>query len=174
MINTAVPETKVPSHQGPDARTVIPDLDITTMAASGPFNLSHLHFTMVETTRGVDADEVRHVLAEAPRIAFVSARDGLTGLNSVIELMRDLGRPRGDMWEVAVWEDSLAVDDHDLYLCYQVHNEAIVIPETVDAIRALTGLHRHGAVSIGITDRTLGIEKAFQGGRSLGRQEAGT
>ena len=43
MINTAVPETKVPSHQGPDAQTVTPDLDITTMAGSGPYNLSHLH-----------------------------------------------------------------------------------------------------------------------------------
>ncbi len=26
MINTAVPETKVPSHQGPDAQTVLPGL----------------------------------------------------------------------------------------------------------------------------------------------------
>ena len=53
MINTAVPETKVPSHQGPDAQTVLPDLDITTLAGAGPFNLSHLHFAMVETTRPV-------------------------------------------------------------------------------------------------------------------------
>src|ERR1051325_8674151 len=49
MINTAIPETKVPSHQGPDAQTVIPDLDITTMAGSGPYNLSHLHFAMVRS-----------------------------------------------------------------------------------------------------------------------------
>ena len=35
MINTVIPETSVPSHQGPDARTVIPDLDITTLAAAG-------------------------------------------------------------------------------------------------------------------------------------------
>ena len=25
------------------------------------------------------------------------------------ELMRDLGRPRGDMWEVAIWEDLVTV-----------------------------------------------------------------
>jgi len=35
MINTVIPETKVPSHQGPDAQTVIPDLDITTLAGAG-------------------------------------------------------------------------------------------------------------------------------------------
>lgn len=50
MINTVIPETKVPSHQGPDAQTVIPDLDITTMAGAGPYNLGHIHFAMVETT----------------------------------------------------------------------------------------------------------------------------
>lgn len=54
MINTAIPETKVPSHQGPDAQTVMPDLDITTLAGAGPYNLSHLHFVMIETTRPVN------------------------------------------------------------------------------------------------------------------------
>jgi glyceraldehyde-3-phosphate dehydrogenase, type II len=62
MINTAIPETKVPSHQGPDAQTVIEGLNITTMAGAGPYNLSHLHFAMVETTRKVSVDELRHAL----------------------------------------------------------------------------------------------------------------
>lgn len=161
MINTVVPETRVPSHQGPDARTVLPDLDITTLAGAGPYNLSHIHFAMVETTRPVSRDELREALSAAPRIAFVRAGDGLVALNSVIELMRDLGRPRGDMWEVAVWEDALAADDRELYLTYQVHNEAIVVPETVDCIRALTGLEPSGAASIAKTDAALGISKVF-------------
>lgn len=161
LINTVVPETKVPSHQGPDAQTVIPDLDITSMAAAGPFNLSHIHFAMVETTRPVSLDELREALWEAPRIAFVRASDGLVALNSVIELMRDLGRPRGDMGEVAVWEDALAADGRELYLTYQVHNEAIVVPETVDCIRALTGTETDGARSIAKTDAALGVRKTF-------------
>ncbi len=161
MINTVIPETKVPSHQGPDAQTVIPDLDITTMAGAGPYNLSHIHFAMVETTRPVSLDELRDALWDAPRIAFVRSGDGLVALNSVTELMRDLGRPRGDMWEVAVWEDALAVDDREVYLTFQVHNESIVVPETVDCIRALTGMMRDGATSIATTDAALGITKAF-------------
>jgi glyceraldehyde-3-phosphate dehydrogenase (NAD(P)) len=144
MINTAVPETKVPSHQGPDAQTVLSELDITTMAGAGPFNLSHLHFAMVETTRPVTLTELRHALWEEPRIAFVRSGDGLVSLSSVVELMRDLGRPRNDMWEVAVWEDALAVDEREVYLTFQVHNEAIVVPENVDAIRALIGIERDG------------------------------
>lgn len=161
LLNTAVPEIGVPSHQGPDAQTVIPDLDITTMAGAGSFNLSHLHFVMVETTRPVTVDEVRRVLWEAPRIAFIRADEGLVGLNSVIELMRDLGRPRGDMWEVAVWEDALASDGREVYLTMQVHNEAIVVPETIDCIRAVTGMERVGARSIAKTDQSLGITRSF-------------
>jgi glyceraldehyde-3-phosphate dehydrogenase (NAD(P)) len=140
---------------------VIPDLDITSMAAAGPYNLSHLHFAMVEITQPASLDELREALWEAPRIAFVRASDGLVALNSVIELMRDLGRPRGDMWEVAVWEDALAADGRELYLTYQVHNEAIVVPETVDCIRALTGSEPDGAKSIAQTDAALGIRKTF-------------
>lgn len=167
MINTVVPETKVPSHQGPDARTVIPDLDITTLAAAGPFNLSHIHFAMVETTRPVSRDELHEALLDAPRIAFVRVSDGLVALNSVIELMRDLGRPRGDMWEVAVWQDSLASDGRELYLTFQVHNESIVIPETIDCIRALAGTEPDAAASIAKTDASLGITKTFLSTPSL-------
>ncbi|HEX2780976.1 MAG TPA: type II glyceraldehyde-3-phosphate dehydrogenase [Gemmatimonadaceae bacterium] len=161
MINTVVPETKVPSHQGPDARTVIPDLDIVTVAGAGPYNLSHIHFAMVETTRSVSVDELRDALSTEPRVAFVRASDGLVALNSVIELMRDIGRPRGDMWEVAVWEDSLASDGRELYLTYQVHNESIVIPETIDCIRALTAIEPDGAASIAKTDAALGVTAHF-------------
>jgi glyceraldehyde-3-phosphate dehydrogenase (NAD(P)) len=161
MINTVIPETKVPSHQGPDAQTVIPGLDITTMAGAGPFNLSHIHYAMIETTRPVSLEEARDALHDAPRIAFVHADNGLVALNSVIELMRDLERPRGDMWEVAVWEDALAVDDREIYLTFQVHNEAIVIPENIDCIRALTDLEPDGMASIRKTDRALGITNTF-------------
>lgn len=161
MINTAIPEMAVPSHQGPDAQKVMPGLDITTMAGAGPYNLSHLHYAMIETTRPVSVDEVCDALWDAPRIAFVRAADGLVALNSVIELIRDLDRPRGDMWEVAVWEDALASDDHEIYLTFQVHNEAIVVPENVDCIRALTGLEADGLRSIEKTNAAMGITKSF-------------
>ncbi len=38
-----------------------------------------------------------------------------------------------------------------------VDNQAIVIPETVDAIRALSGRERDAAASIARTDAALGI-----------------
>jgi glyceraldehyde-3-phosphate dehydrogenase (NAD(P)) len=152
-----VPETAVPSHQEPDAQAVIPELRITTMAAAGPFNLGHVHFAMVETTRPAGVDELRAILLATPRVASVRAADGLRASNAVVELMRDLGRPRADIWEVAVWEDALASRDSELYMTFQVHNEAIVIPETIDCIRALTAL--------GVPTRGLVAQRSSTPGR---------
>jgi glyceraldehyde-3-phosphate dehydrogenase (NAD(P)) len=115
---------------------------------------------MVETTRPVSVEEVRDTLYDEPRVALIRSSDGLVALNTVAELMRDLDRPRGDMWEVAVWDDALATDDREIYLTYQVHNEAIVVPENIDAIRALAG-RADAAASIEATDESLGIRTAF-------------
>lgn len=159
LINTLLPEEVIPSHQGPDAQTVMPDLDVVTIAAAGPFNLSHVHFAIVETPSEIGRDEVLAALQDAPRIAFVKASDGVKAPNSVIEIARDLGRPRGDVWEVVVWADTLAVKGTEIFLTYQVHNEAIVVPENIDAIRAITEAELDAAKSIAATDRTLGLVK---------------
>lgn len=161
IMNTMVPEGSIPSHQGPDARTVLPDLDVVTIAAKAAHTQTHNHYWTLQLSRPASRDEVIDALRAAPRIAFIRMADGLTALNTTIELMRDLGRPRGDMWEVALWEDVLTVEGDEAYLTYQVFNEAIVVPETVDAIRALAGTVSEGSSSIAMTDEVLGIRREF-------------
>lgn len=161
IMNTMVPEPKIPSHQGPDARTVLPGLDVVTIAAKGAHTQTHNHYWTLQLTRPSTREEVLAALRAAPRIAFIRMSDGLVALNSTIELMKDLGRPRGDMWEVAIWEDLVTVDGDEAYLTYQVYNEAIVVPETIDAIRALTGSAPDAAASMAMTDSTLGIRQDF-------------
>ncbi|WP_458040512.1 MULTISPECIES: type II glyceraldehyde-3-phosphate dehydrogenase [Bacteria] len=161
IMNTMVPEPVIPSHQGPDAQTVVPDLDLVTIAAKGAHTQTHNHYWTIQLTRQATREEVLDAFRKAPRIAFIRMSDGLVALNSTIELMRDLGRPRGDMWEVALWEDLVTVNGDEVYLTYQVFNEAIVVPETIDAIRALTGLAPDAAASMTITDATFGMRKEF-------------
>ena len=161
VMNTVVPEPSIPSHQGPDARTVLPDLDVVTIAAKAAHTQTHNHYWALQLARPVTREEVLDALGAAPRIAFIRMADGLVALNTTVELMKDLGRPRGDMWEVAVWEDVLAVDGDEAYLTYQVYNEAIVVPESIDAIRALTGSVEDGDESIAMTDDALGMRQRF-------------
>src|SRR6266571_5210869 len=161
LINTVVPEAHIPSHQGPDAQTIIPKLNITTMAARGPFNLGHLHFAMVQLKGEPEKKDVLQVLKGAPRLAPVRTSDGVDSMNAVAEMMRDLGRVRADMWEVAFWEDILDVTDGEANMVYQVHNESVVVPENVDAVRALTGLESEGSRSIAKTNEAMGIGNKF-------------
>ena len=161
VMNTVVPEKEIPSHQGPDAQTVIPDLDVVTIAVVAAHTNCHLHSWSVELARPATRDEVLAAFRAAPRIAFLRTSEGVVALNSTLELMADLGRPRGDMWEVGLWEDSLKVIGNELFYNYQVYNQAIVVPETIDAIRALTGIERDGAASIARTDKALGLVRQF-------------
>lgn len=103
IMNTVVPEPHIPSHQGPDTQTVVPELDVVTIAAKAAHTQTHNHYWIVELTRQASREEVLDAFRNAPRIAFIRMRDGIVALNNTIELMKDLGRPRGDMWEVALW-----------------------------------------------------------------------
>jgi hypothetical protein len=71
--------------------------------------------------------------------------------------MADLGRPHENLYEVALWEDMLAIQDSEVFYAYLVDNQAIVVPETIDAIRALTELERDPRASIEKTSSSLGI-----------------
>jgi glyceraldehyde-3-phosphate dehydrogenase (NAD(P)) len=157
IMNTLVPESHIPSHQGPDAQSVDPELDVITMAVKVPETLGHLHYWAVQLTRPAERSEVLSAFASSTRIAFISWRNGLSGINTVQELMADIGRPHQNLYEVALWEDLVTVQGSEVFCCYLVDNQAIVVPETIDAIRALTELERDPRVSIEKTNVSLGI-----------------
>lgn len=157
IMNTLVPEPHIPSHQAPDARTVIPDLDVVTMAVKVPETLAHVHFWVVELARAADRAEVLGALTTSSRTVAIRTDQGLGAVNAVKEMMLDLGRPHGNLYEVALWEDLVAVHGTEAYYAYMVDNQAIVIPENIDAIRALCGVTSDPAESIRMTDESLGV-----------------
>jgi glyceraldehyde-3-phosphate dehydrogenase (NAD(P)) len=156
-MNTLVPEATIPSHQGPDAQSVDPELDVVTMAVKVPQTLSHLHYWNVRLNRTASSAEIIQAFRRSDRIALIRGDDGLPAINSVKEWMLDIGRPHGDLYEVALWEDMVTVQGDELFYAYMVDNQAIVIPETIDAIRAITGIEPDAAASIARTNGALGI-----------------
>jgi glyceraldehyde-3-phosphate dehydrogenase (NAD(P)) len=118
-----------------------------------------MHFCVVETKFKPTMEGVIKALEEEPRVVLVNGRDGVEALNSLVELARDLERPRGDLYEIPVWEDSVAVNGNEVYLMWATPNESNVIPDNVDAIRALTELERDWRASVKKTDESLGVLK---------------
>jgi glyceraldehyde-3-phosphate dehydrogenase (NAD(P)) len=73
-------------------------------------------------------------------------------------MARDLSRNRSDLYEIAVWRDGVHVlSGKRLFYFQAVHQESDVVPENVDAIRALLEIQKDGRKSMEKTDRTLGI-----------------
>lgn len=157
IMNTMLPEKDIPSHQGPDAQSVDPELDVITSAVKVPQTLSHMHYWNVKLKKKVSKDEVLDAFKTSTRIMMIRYAQGLVSNNTIKEMFLDMGRPWGDMYEVALWQDMLKVQGDELFYAYVVDNQAIVIPETIDAIRALTGLETNAQNSILKTNRTLGV-----------------
>ena len=141
----------------PDAKSVDPDLDVITAAVKVPETLSHMHYWNVKLKKQASKEEVLNAFKTSSRIKLIQYDKGLVSNNTIKEMFLDMGRPWGDMYEVALWEDMLKVVGDELFYAYVVDNQAIVIPETIDAIRALTGIETDGAKSIAKTNESLGI-----------------
>tara|TARA_R110002167_G_scaffold2183_4_gene11185 strand:- start:3151 stop:4164 length:1014 start_codon:yes stop_codon:yes gene_type:complete len=157
IMNTMVPEKEIPSHQGPDAQSVDPELDVITSAVKVPETLSHMHYWNVKLKKKTTKEAVLEAFKTSSRIKLIRYDQGLVSNNTIKEMFMDMGRPWGDMYEVALWEDMLKVVGDELFYAYVVDNQAIVIPETIDAIRALTGIEKDGKKSILKTNRSLMI-----------------
>jgi len=158
-INALLPKPiKLPSHHGPDVQSVIPDVDIVTTAIVAPTTIMHLHVVNVELENHVNEDDIINVLDETSRILLIDSENmKIQGTSQVIELARDLGRKRYDLYENIIWRDSIKIVDKELWLIQAVHQEAIVVPENIDAIRAVTGIEKDPLKSITKTDEKLGV-----------------
>ncbi len=150
---------KAPSHHAKDVKTVIPWVKITTVAVAVPTTLMHMHHVTLKVSKKLTKSDVIAVLEEAPRVMLVNAeKTGITGTAGIVEASRDL-RLRYDVPELVVFEDSVSVEDDEISLFQAIHQESIVVPENIDAIRALIPLELDPAKSIGKTDRALELNK---------------
>ncbi len=156
-INDILPDpVELPSHHGPDVNTIYPDLDIDTLGLKVPATLMHMHSLNLTLEASPDAAAVRQLLAEENRLYLVRSADGIDGSGALKEYVLDAGRPRGDLWENAIWADSVSMEGRDCYLFQAIHQESDVVPENIDAIRATLGAADREE-SMRTTDKALGV-----------------
>ena len=148
--------TTLPSHHGPDVQTVLPGLNIVTMAFKVPTTHMHLHSLILSLKKEASKEDVVKALRAAPRMTLVDGKSGYKSTANIMDWAREKGRDRNDVYEATVWRDSVTVVDNEAYMFLGVHQEAIVVPENIDAIRALTGGYTRED-SMRMTDESLGI-----------------
>jgi len=157
-INDILPDpVTLPSHHGPDVRTIFPDLSIDTLGLKVPATLMHMHSVNVTLESPPDdASAVRGLLEGERRTFVIPEWLGLDGAGAIKELAGDAGRPRADIPENCIWGESVTLEGNDLYLFQAIHQESDVVPENVDAIRAVTGAADREE-SMARTDEAMGL-----------------
>ena len=165
-LNSIEPVLSVPSHHGPDVQTVIEGINIQTMAVKVPTTIMHVHCIIAELDNEPDVDEILSMWDSTPRVNLLEGflnSDGnkirnLPGTAEIMELARDALYTRGDLNQIAVWKDGVHAFGKKLYYYQAIHQESDVIPENIDAIRAMFNLESDNMKSILKTNKALGID----------------
>ena len=159
-INGILPTFKLPSHHGPDVRTIYPDLSIATTAVVVPTTLMHVHVNHVELARAPpSADAVAQAFRSTRRFHVFGPGEGIDGTPQVMEYARDRAREgRPDIPENVLWDAGISVDGRSVRFFQAIHQESIVVPENIDALRAMFELAPDAETSMAVTDRTLGLQ----------------
>lgn len=157
-IDAAIPG-KVPSHQATDLMLVMRHIDAMGFIITVPTTHGHVIAMHVTLKKGISTEDALEVFRQGRRIKTFRIDEGFLSKTHIFDYLRDLGVPRADMYEAGVWEETVLAQGRDLYWIHNIPQEAIVIPENVDAIRAQLGLQAGKWEAVDATDRYLGIRK---------------
>ena len=160
-LTNALQMEKAPTHQAVDLMTIMPHVNATGILVHTPVTHGHI-ITVLATAK--DGKKITKEMALAafqkhPRIRVVSIDEGFKGNASFFKYARDLGNRRGDMYEIGLWEDSIVESGNDIMYAINIPQESVTIPETMDAIRAATGMQLTREEGTAMTNKYLGIGK---------------
>lgn len=155
-LNSLEPSMKIPSHHAPDVQTVMDNIEIDTVAIKAPTTLMHVHVVQAELGKQATSGEIMDAFSLYPRILQVSGKEGVVSTAQVMDLARERGRNRSDLYEIALWKESINLKGSKINYIQAVHQESDVVPENVDAIRAMFEL-ADKETSLSATDVSLGI-----------------
>jgi glyceraldehyde-3-phosphate dehydrogenase (NAD(P)) len=145
----------IPSHHGPDVQSVLPHITIVTLAMIVPVTMMHMHVVQMDLKKEASREKVLEVIEKHPRMGLVRKVTGITSTAELKEYAMDMGRQRSDLWENGIFEESVSCLGKELYLFQAIHQEADVVVENIDCIRAMMGTEKDPAKSIAMTNKAL-------------------
>jgi glyceraldehyde-3-phosphate dehydrogenase (NAD(P)) len=147
----------IPNHQAVDLMRIIPEIDATGMLIHTPVTHGHIMTISVTPKKKMSVADALEAFAAYPRIKVVRIADGFNSNSSLFQWARYLENPRGDMYEIGLWEEMVGMSGDDLVFAINIPQESVTIPETIDAIRASMEMQATGDEAVALTDKHLGI-----------------
>jgi glyceraldehyde-3-phosphate dehydrogenase (NAD(P)) len=158
-LTNALQMEKAPSHQAVDLMTIMPHIDATGILVHTPVTHGHIITAVVTGKKKITKEIALDAFLKHDRIRVVSIADGFLGNASFFRYARDLGNPRGDMYEIGLWEDSIVESGDDIMFAINIPQESVTIPETIDGIRAACEMQKDRLEAVAKTNEMLGLGK---------------
>jgi glyceraldehyde-3-phosphate dehydrogenase (NAD(P)) len=147
----------VPNHQAVDLMTIMPHVEATGLLVHVPTTHGHIVNVIATLKAPLDKDGAIELFKAHPRIRVVKIKDGFNSNSALFRYARELGNKRADMYEIAVFDETVAVSGSELMFAINIPQEAVVTPETMDAIRAALEMQTNRLEAVGLTNQYLGM-----------------
>lgn len=157
-LTNALQVAQAPNHQAVDLMTIMPHIPCTGILVHTPVTHGHIISVVATPKSKLEKKDLLEMANEHPRIMPVRLEDGFHGNASMFRWARDIGNPRGDMYEVALWDESIVNSGDDIMFAINIPQEAVVIPENIDAIRAAMSMQETRQAGTAETNKYLGMK----------------
>lgn len=147
----------IPNHQAVDLMHIMPHVDATGLLVHAPVTHGHIITLVATPKQSVAKDDVVDAFEAHPRIRVVRIADGFNSNTALFNYGRMLGKPRGDLYEIGVFEETIGFSGDDLMFAINIPQESVVVPETMDAIRAAIPMQKERLEAVGLTNQYLGM-----------------
>ncbi len=158
-LTNALQMDKAPSHQAVDLMTIMPHVEATGILVHTPVTHGHIITVLATGKEKITKEMALEAFSQHDRIRVVRLEDGFLGNASFFRYARDLGNPRGDMYEIGIWEDSIVESGDDIMFAINIPQEAVTIPESLDAVRAAMKMQTDRESGTAATNGFLGLGK---------------
>ena len=136
---------------------IMDGVDATGLLVHTPVTHGHIITISASPKAKMSVDEAVAAFKAYPRIKVVRIDEGFNSNSSLFQWARYMENPRGDMYEIGLWEEMVGLSGDDIVFGINIPQESVTIPETIDAIRASMEMQEKGADAVAKTDEYLGI-----------------
>jgi glyceraldehyde-3-phosphate dehydrogenase (NAD(P)) len=149
----------IPSHQAVDLMLIMPHVKATGILVHTPVTHGHIITLVVTPKKETTKEKALELFNAHPRIRVVRIADGFNSNTSLFQYARFLGKPRGDLYEIAVFEETIGLSGQDIVFAINIPQESVTIPETIDGVRACMEMQKDRLEAVGLTNKYLGMVK---------------
>jgi len=147
----------IPSHQALDLMLIMPHVKATGILVHTPVTHGHIITLVVTPKKEISKEKALELFNEHPRIRVVRIADGFNSNTSLFQYARFLCNPRGDMYEIAVFEETIGLSGKDIVFAINIPQESVTIPETIDGVRACMEMQKDRLEAVALTNKYLGM-----------------